>query len=90
MNAWALVWLVPLRGGLIVLFSLFYVIGGRRWKWIRRFLGGLTLAAGLIGLSFILGSFNWWFLALLALYPAVLTLGYGGNSTGRKVVRRLI
>ena len=90
MTEWQLVWLVPLRLLIVTLFALCYVIGGRQWKWIRRFVGGIFLPAAVIGLSFITGSFSWVFIGALALYPVALSMGYGGNTLLEKLIKRAI
>jgi len=89
-NEWFLVWMVPLRILIVLVFALLYAIGGRKWKWIRRFVGGLFLGGALIGLSLMLGAFNWWLLGVPAMYVIVLCLGYGGDTPSEKFIRRLI
>lgn len=75
---------------LIGVFGLCYVIGGRGGtpKWIRRFLGSLLFAGGIVGFSLWQGVYSHW----LLLYPVLLCIGlcqgYGGDSFWEKVRRR--
>lgn len=90
MNEWTLVWLTIPRILILLVFVLCYVIGGRQWKPMRRIVGGIFLSASVILLSITLHSFRWWFLSSLAAYPIALSLGYGGNNTTTKFLRRLL
>ncbi len=89
-DEWFLVWMTPLRLAVVLVFALLYVIGGRKWKWLRRFVGGLFLGASVIGLSLMLGSFSWWLLGVPAMYVIALCMGYGGDTIPEKFMRRLI
>ena len=90
MNEWILVWLVPLRIFIVLVFATIYCVGGRRWKWIRRWVGGSFMAASLIGLSIALGRFSWPFAAASVGIYGGLVLGYGAKTTARKVLRRAL
>lgn len=96
MNEKTLVVFVILKLALLGVFALCYVIGGRGTesdpgrKWIRRYLGGITFAAGMIILSMAMGKFNWFSLALLGLYPFGLTLNYGADDFLEKLKLRAI
>ena len=88
MSEMQLVWLVPVRLGIVVIFSLFYVLGGRSWKPFRRILGGLWISGSVILLSLLLGSFKWWILFALPSYVIALSLGYGSDTLWLKIARR--
>ncbi len=90
MNEWALVWLVPFRLALLGGFVTCYIIGGRAKKWVRRFLGGGLFGAGLVLISMMTGSFKWPLLGTAGFYIGALCLGYGGDTTGEKFLRRLL
>lgn len=90
MSEWYLVWLYPVRMLMITAFGLCYLIGGRRWKWIRRFLGSLIFAASVIVLSVILKSFTWRLIPAFGCLAAGLTLGYSGDSMPKKIINRFV
>lgn len=86
-----LVFLIPLRLAIVVGFAFLYALGGRFKKVLfRRILGTVWLSAATIGLSLALGSFTWWLLAALPGYFGALSLGYGGDTLGKKVARRAV
>lgn len=75
-------------GGLALACGL-YMQGGRKHKWIRRFLGSLVLASTVILSSIVMGIFDWW---MMAVYPCLafgFSLGYGGDDFAEKFWRRL-
>lgn len=89
MSEWTLGWSHSL--GLLIWFGFLicYWIGGRRHKWIRRWVGSLFLIGAVLVVALLKQQAEW---ALLLLYPAsvlALSLGYGGNSLMQKVIRRL-
>jgi len=88
-NEWfQVLWVMP-RLGLLATFVMFYVIGGRSGKWLRRYLGSIIFTLGLCGIArFGGGDFSPWQLVLVGLYPLVLSMGYGGNTSGEKLRRR--
>ena len=73
---------------LVVVFSTCYWLGGRRHKWIRRYVGGILFPAGVIAFAVMAGRFAWWQLAALFTFPAALSLGYGADSLWPKAYRR--
>jgi len=89
-NEWFLVWLVPLRIGLVLVFATLYAIGGRGPKWVRRFLGGALFGSAVMGLSMWTGTFKWWLVGLPGAYIGALVLGYGGDTFVEKLFRRAI
>ena len=68
----------------LALGCLFYMLGGRDGKWIRRFIGSAALATTLVMCSLIMGNFNWW-LPLVYLPLAIgFSLGYGADVVWRQ------
>jgi hypothetical protein len=67
-----------------------WMAGGRSGKWKRRFVGAGIQALGINILSIITGTWVWQF--ALAMGPEVgsRSMGYGGNLTGEKVLRRSV
>lgn len=88
MSETTLVYLVAFKLVLLGLFSLFYVLGGRSGKWKRRFVAGIGFPLALIGLSLISNKFKPMSLPLIALFPALLSLPYGGDNIYRKLALR--
>lgn len=85
------VWLGALRVFVLMLSSVLYALGGRMKKALfRRILGTLALTGGTIGISFITGSFTWWFFLSLPAYFTALSLGYGGDTFSEKFFKRLM
>ena len=66
----------------------FWMWGGRSGKWRRRFVGSAIQTAGINILALICGTWVWQFAA--SLVPEILSrcMGYGGDSTGYKLLRR--
>lgn len=90
MSEWNLVWLTIPRILILLVFVLLYVIGGRKWKPLRRIVGGTFLGASVTLMALAIGNYHWIFWLSVPLYPVALSLGYGGNDTQTKFVRRLI
>jgi hypothetical protein len=90
MSEWTVLWLAGAKLVLVLVFAVLYGVGGRRWKWVRRFGGGGLLALGVLGFAWLHGTFQWWMLAGLLTLPAALTLGYGGETPVQKIQRRLL
>ena len=70
-------------------FSTLYMLGGRKHKWIRRYLGGILFPAGIMAWSLHIHTFRYIMLGALVTYPLVLSMGYGGNSLIRRIGRRV-
>ena len=64
--------------------------GGRGGKWKRRYLGSFVQILGINIISIITGTWVWQF--ALSLVPEIASrcLGYSGNTTGEKVLKRVI
>ena len=68
--------------------SWLYMLGGRKDKWLRRFIGSLVITGTAMIMSLLMGKFSPW---LLISYPIVMggmTLGYGANEPFQKVLKR--
>ena len=90
MNEWVLVRRVPVALLTLSLFTFAYVIGGRRWKWVRRVLGAAVLSGGAQGLALLAHTWSVWMLLSLPAYILALSTGYGGDELPIKLRRRLV
>ena len=90
MSEWAFVWLVLFKMLVLTAFVFCYAAGGRRRKFLRRFVGGLVLAAGCVLAFLWAGTFRWYLLPVLGLYVPALCMGYGGETPWAKVARRFV
>ena len=79
-----------LKFALIGVFVLCYLIGGRKWKWVRRILGSAIFGLGLVLFSLWQRCFSYYLLSYPILLFAALSLGYGGDSNWEKIRRRFI
>lgn len=68
----------------------FWMWGGRKGKYKRRYIGSAIQTAGINVLALICGTWAWQF--ALAIGPEIgsRSMGYGGDSTGEKVIRRSV
>ena len=90
MNEWTLVWLTIPKVLSIFFFIMCYIIGGRKRKWIRRFLGGIGFGLSIFGISILASHINWWLLALPVAYPLALCMGYGADNLWAKLIKRTL
>lgn len=74
MNELHLVFEAVQRLGLVLVYSIFYTLGGRHIKLFRRMIAPLILGIGLL----LIGGFKWQALSLLALFPP-LFFGYSNH-----------
>ena len=88
MNEWNLVWLLPVKLIPSVVFMVCYAIGGRHFKWIRRYLGPILFSASCAILAQFLGSFSWKIAFLLVIAP-ILTLPYHSDDERLRYVLAL-
>lgn len=79
MSEWALVFSFPLKLIPTIIFFLCYMIGGRRSKWVRRYIGPVLLTLSCAILALVFGSLSWKILGLLVLCP-ILTLPYHSDD----------
>ena len=74
----------------LALRCLCYMWGGRSGKWKRRFVGSAVIATTVVVASIIMGKF-FWTLPLIYIPLALgFSLGYGGDTTEVKVLKRSI
>ena len=75
---------------LICVGSYLYMLGGRKGKWKRRFIGSLIVATSVwVGLL-LMGHFRWLHTLLYPLLIGGFVLGYGGSDIMTKLIRRTI
>lgn len=67
-----------------------WMLGGRDGKWKRRFLGSGIQTAGINVLSIFTGTWAWQSLFVLGPEIGSRCLGYGGDTTGEKILRRVV
>jgi len=70
--------------------ALFYMLGGRKNKWLRRFIAPLFQEVSSNICFWIMGIWNAWLLVVYVLVALGLSFGYGGDTWGKKVIRRTI
>ena len=68
----------------------FWMWGGRSGKWKRRYIGSFIQTLGLNILSVIGGTWAWQYILSLGPEIGSRSMGYGGDSTGEKVLRRSV
>jgi hypothetical protein len=68
----------------------FWMWGGRSGKWKRRFLGAGIQTIGINILSLICGTWAWQFVLALGPEMGSRSMGYGGDTTGEKIMRRAV
>ena len=91
MNEHSEMWLgtIPVFGMLLIIAGAWlYQAGGRSGKWKRRFLGSFIVSSSIWGVSYLLGNFSWWLVALYPLCIGSFVLGYGSDNTWGKIGRR--
>jgi len=74
----------------VVIASMFYWLGGRSKKWLRRFISPAILTIGLCGISLIKGNFSPWFLGVYPCLVLGFSLGYGADNMAEKVLKRAL
>lgn len=88
MSEWWRVVLVFFKLQFIVAFAMLYVMGGRKHKWLRRWVGGTVLALSVLIFGAIHNSLNWGVILSTPLIYVGLALGYGGDHFWEKFLRR--
>lgn len=76
--------------GICVLDTFLWMWGGRSGTWKRRFIGSGIQAAGINILALIVGSWVWQFAASILAEIGSRVMGYGGDTTGEKILRRSV
>jgi hypothetical protein len=79
MSEWDLVRGFPLKLIPTLLFAICYIIGGRSWKWVRRYIGPVLFVASCAILAQVFSTFSWKIVVLLV-YAPILTLPYSIDS----------
>lgn len=69
---------------------LFYMMGGRANKWLRRYIGSFILALSVNITSLLLGHWSPFLLILYPIFIGCFSLGYGGDDTGARIIKRII
>lgn len=84
--------LVALGGTLGLISNIFYMWGGTEGftKIWRRFVGASVLATGTNLLAILTGSWAWQYLTFYPLLMIGFSLGYGGDTTIEKIIRRSV
>ena len=88
MDEWALVLVAFCRLLIVFVFAACYMIGGRKWKWVRRFVGSAILMTGTIGVALFMHTFKWWMVFGYLVYPISLSLPYGADNLLSKILKR--
>ena len=74
----------------LALGCLFYMLGGRNGKWMRRAIGSLFISVTVSVAALIMHTFNWW---LILTYPALFvgfSFGYGADILWEKIAKRTL
>ena len=73
-----------------VLCASLYAYGGMRGKWKRRFVAPFVLVITLVGVSLWMRTFSWYYLLVLPLLSAALSIGYGADRMSWKIIKRMV
>lgn len=90
MNEYNLIWQVTGAGMGILIGCLLYSLGGRRYKFLRRFVASFVIAVDINVLCLIRGL---WQPLLLLIYPILIgtfCLGYSGDNFAEKFIKRFL
>ena len=90
MNEYSIVWISTLAGLGLIIASGLYSLGGRRHKWIRRFIASLVLAGTVMGTAALMNRWTPWLAGVWPCLVAGFCLGYSGDSMTEKVCRRTV
>jgi len=90
MNEFNLGILAVIALGICVVDCFFWMWGGRSGKWRRRFIGSAIQTLGINILSLIVGTWVWQKLVSMIGEIGSRVLGYGGNTTSEKILRRSV
>lgn len=71
-------------------FAALYGYGGMSGKWKRRFIAPVLLGIGITGFTLWTDTFNALSLLCVPLLFGALSLGYGADTTGQKIIKRAI
>ena len=90
MNEYTIIWICTGAGIGLVLASMLYALGGRKYKAIRRFGASAVLTATVALSALGMGRFTWWLLLIYPFLTAGFCLGYGGDTLPEKIQRRVV
>jgi hypothetical protein len=76
--------------GICVIDCFLWMLGGRDGKWKRRFLGAGIQTLGINILAIFTGTWAWQFILVLGPEIGSRCLGYGGDTTSEKIMRRTV
>jgi hypothetical protein len=76
--------------GICVVDCFFWMWGGRSGKWRRRYVGSIIQTLGINILALITGTWVWQFIVSMGGEFGSRSMGYGGDTTGEKILRRSI
>ena len=76
--------------GICVVDCFLWMWGGRNGKYKRRFIGSALQGLGINILSLITGTWAWQFVVAIGPEIGSRCLGYGGDTTGEKIMRRTV
>ena len=76
--------------GICVVDCFAWMAGGRSGKWKRRFVGAGIQTLGINILALITGTWVWQFLLSLGGEFGSRSMGYGGDTTSEKIMRRTV
>lgn len=90
MSEGTLIWLSTAKLLVVAAFAVLYILGGRKYKVLRRYVGGLLIAGATIGFSIYQESFRSLSIVALVAAPVALAFGYGGDTFWEKLRRRFV
>ena len=76
--------------GVCVIDCFFWMWGGRHGTWKRRYIGAIIQGLGVNILSLITGTWAWQFALALGPEAGSRSMGYGGDTTSEKILRRSV
>lgn len=84
--------IVAIGGFAAFLANVFYMWGGTEGfgKWWRRFIGATVLALSANLIALFMAKWSWQFILMLPCLIAGFSLGYGGDTTIEKVIKRTV
>ena len=81
-------WLQIVKFVPIAVFAGLYGFGGISGKWKRRYIAPFVFVFGLCLVSLWVGNFSWYYLLTYPLLVLSLSVGYGGDTLGEKLLKR--
>jgi hypothetical protein len=87
-NEWTLQLIASFKFIWLAIFTYLYGAGGIKHKPTRRYYGTLWLTLGYVVFSLINGGFSFYYLICYPLLIAATSIGYGADTTGKKIFKR--